>query len=231
MIVYGRRVIYEMLKSGFKPKVIYLQKGAKFEDKLLEMIAGLNAVMVSQKEINSLTSTRDHQGIAADIGEFITYDRKEIINESIRKNKPVLVLDHLQDVRNVGALIRSAEAFGFIGVVISSHRAAPITPTVVKTSAGAIFHIKVSIYNTSRFIREYKRAGGWSIALDLDGVDIRKVKNVKPFALVVGGEGEGISEIIKKQADIVVKIPMFGNIESLNASVAGGIAMFLLSAL
>jgi 23S rRNA (guanosine2251-2'-O)-methyltransferase len=229
MIVYGRRVIYELLRSPIKPKVIYLQKGAKFEDELLERIAGEKAVLVSQKEINKLTSTRDHQGIAADIGDFRTFDRKEIINGAIKKGKPVLVTDHIQDVRNLGSLIRSAEAFGFEGVVISSHRAAPITPAVVKSSAGAIFHIKIAIYNTQRFIGEFKRAGGWCVLLDMDGVDIRKAKKLKPFALVVGSEGEGVSKAIKDQADLVVKIPMFGKVESLNASVAGGIAMFYLS--
>jgi len=229
MIVYGRRVVYELLRSPIKPKVIYLQKGAKFEDRLLEKIAGEKAIFVSQKDINKLTSTRDHQGIAADIGDFRTFDRKEIINDSIKSGKPVLVADRIQDVRNLGSLIRSAEAFGFAGVVISSHRAAPITSAVVKSSAGAIFHTKIAIYNTQRFVGEFKRMGGWCVVLDMDGMDIRKVKKLKPFALVVGSEGEGVSKAIKEQADIIVKIPMVGKVESLNASVAGGIAMFYLT--
>ena len=229
MIVYGRRVVYELLRSPIKPKVIYLQKGAKFEDRLLEKIAGEKAIFVSQKDINKLTSTRDHQGIAADIGDFRTFDRKEIINDSMKSGKPVLVADRIQDVRNLGSLIRSAEAFGFAGVVISSHRAAPITSAVVKSSAGAIFHIKIAIYNTQRFVGEFKRMGGWCVVLDMDGMDIRKVKKLKPFALVVGSEGEGVSKAIKEQADIIVKIPMVGKVESLNASVAGGIAMFYLT--
>ncbi len=228
MIIYGRRVIYEYIRSGRKPKVIYIQKGTRLENGLLETISGLNAVVVSQREINKITSARNHQGVAAEIDPLITVDRKEIIRFSKESNKPILVLDHINDVRNLGAMIRTAEAFGFSGVIISSRRAAPITPTVVKTSAGAIFHINISIYNISRFLREFKSVGGWIITLDMKGKDITGVKIPRPCALVVGGEGEGVSQNVLKQSDIVVKIPMRGKVESLNASVAGGIAMFII---
>jgi len=118
MVIYGRRPVYEYLRAGGRPKVIYLQKGIRPEDDLLELMAGHRTVLVTSKELNRLTSVRDHQGVAADIGEFKTYDRKRIINVSLKTDRPVLVVDRVQDVRNLGALIRSAEAFGFAGVIV-----------------------------------------------------------------------------------------------------------------
>jgi len=226
MIIYGRRPVYEFLRAGGKPKVIYLQKGAKFDEDLLELIAGHKVELVNSRELNKLTSVRDHQGIAADIGDFKTYDRKHIINVSLKTGKPVLVVDRIQDVRNLGALIRSAEAFGFAGVIIPPRRTAPITPAVVKTSAGAIFHIPIAVYNAAKFITEYKRRGGVAVGLDMAGKDITTTKIPTPVALVVGSEGKGLSDIVRKNVNYLVKIPMFGRVQSLNASVAGGIGMF-----
>jgi len=187
MIIYGRRPVYEFLRAGGKPKVIYLQKGAKFDEDLLELIAGHKVELVNSRELNKLTSVRDHQGIAADIGDFKTYDRKHIINVSLKTGKPVLVVDRIQDVRNLGALIRSAEAFGFAGVIIPPRRTAPITPAVVKTSAGAIFHIPIAVYNAAKFITEYKRRGGVAVGLDMAGKDITTTKIPTPVA--AGGIG------------------------------------------
>ncbi len=226
MIIYGRRPVYEYLRAGGRPKVIYIQKGSRLDDDLLELITGHKTLLVNSKELNKLTSVRDHQGVAADIGEFKTYDRKRIINASLKTDRPVLVVDRIQDVRNLGALIRSAEAFGFAGVVIPPRRTAPITPAVVKTSAGAIFHIPVSIYNAAKFISEYKKMGGVAVGLDMSGKDITAVKLPSPLVLVVGSEGKGLSDIVKRSVNYLVKIPMFGRVQSLNASVAGGIGMF-----
>ncbi len=226
MIVYGRRPVYEYLRAGGKPKVIYVQKGVRLDDDLLEAMAGHRIEMVNSKELNKLTSVRDHQGIAADIGEFKTYDRKHIMNVSLKTGKPVLVVDRIQDVRNLGALIRSAEAFGFAGVIIPPRRTAPITPAVVKTSAGAIFHIPIAIYNAAKFITEYRRRGGVAVGLDMAGKDITTTKIPTPVALVVGSEGKGLSDVVRKSVNYLVKIPMFGRVQSLNASVAGGIGMF-----
>ncbi len=226
MIIYGRRPVYEYLRAGGKPKVIYVQKGVRLDDDLLELMAGHKVELVNSKDLNRLTSVRDHQGVAADIGEFRTYDRKPIINVSLKTGKPVLVVDRIQDVRNLGALIRSAEAFGFAGVIIPPRRTAPITPAVVKTSAGAIFHIPISIYNAAKFITEYKRRGGVAVGLDMAGKDITTTKLPTPVALVVGSEGKGLSDVVRKSVNYLVKIPMFGRVQSLNASVAGGIGMF-----
>jgi len=213
------------LRAGGRPKMIYIQKGSRLDDDLLELIAGHRSTLVSSKELNRLTSVRDHQGVAADIGEFKTYDRKRIMNVSLKTGRPVLVIDRIQDVRNLGALIRSAEAFGFAGVIVPPRRSAPITPAVVKTSAGAIFHIPISIYNAAKFINEYKRAGGVAVGLDMAGKDITTVKIPSPVALVVGSEGKGLSDLVKRSVNYLVKIPMFGRVQSLNASVAGGIGM------
>lgn len=226
MIIYGRRPVYEYLRAGGKPKVIYVQKGVRLDDDLLELMAGHKVELVNSKDLNRLTSVRDHQGVAADIGEFKTYDRKHIMNVSLKTGKPVLVVDRIQDVRNLGALIRSAEAFGFAGVIIPPRRTAPITPAVVKTSAGAIFHIPISIYNAAKFITEYKRRGGVAVGLDMAGKDITTTKLPTPVALVVGSEGKGLSDVVRKSVNYLVKIPMFGRVQSLNASVAGGIGMF-----
>lgn len=226
MIIYGRRPVYEYLRAGGKPRVIYVQKGSRLDDDLLEAMAGHKVQLVSSKEINKLTSVREHQGVAADIGDLKTYDRKRIINLSLKTDRPVLVVDRIQDVRNLGALIRSAEAFGFAGVIIPPRRTAPITPAVIKTSAGAIFHIPVSVYNAAKFVAEYRRMGGVAVGLDIAGRDIVMTKIPTPVALVVGSEGKGLSDIVKRSVNYLVKIPMFGRVQSLNASVAGGIGMF-----
>lgn len=138
-----------------------------------------------------------------------------------------MVLDHLTDPQNVGNLIRTCEVFGGVGVLLPIHRSSPINEVVIKASAGSIFHLKLSrVSSLSKTLREFKKIGGWIVAVERGGKDIRNVSIPLPSALVLGSEGEGISKSIVEISDIIVSIPMVGKINSLNVGSAGAIAMW-----
>jgi 23S rRNA (guanosine2251-2'-O)-methyltransferase len=167
-----------------------------------------------------------HQGVAADIGEFLLSPLKDLLQRAFETNGVILGLDHLQDPRNAGSLIRSAEALGACGVILPPVRSVGITPTVVKASAGACFHIPIAIGNLRQFAKRFEDAGGFIAVLDMDGDDIRNAQKLRPLFLIVGAEGEGVSASLKAIAHAVWRIPMLGKVSALNAAVAGAIALW-----
>jgi 23S rRNA (guanosine2251-2'-O)-methyltransferase len=167
-----------------------------------------------------------HQGVAADIGEFPLSPLKDLLQRAFETNGVILGLDHLQDPRNAGSLIRSAEALGACGVILPPVRSVGITPTVVKASAGACFHIPIAIGNLRQFAKRFEEAGGFIAVLDMDGDDIRNAQKLRPLFLIVGAEGEGVSASLKAIAHAVWRIPMLGKVSALNAAVAGAIALW-----
>lgn len=232
MFIYGRHPLREALRAGIIPKTVYVADGTKLDDDIKLMLAEDNVpirnIPRSQFE-NMLRAhgvTEGHQGVAADIGEFPLTPLKELLQRVLETNGVVLGLDHLQDPRNAGSLIRSAEALGACGVILPPVRSVGIKPTVVKASAGACFHIPIAIGNLRQFAKRFEDAGGFIALLDMDGDDIRNAQRLRPLFLIVGAEGEGVSESLKAIAHAVWRIPMLGKVSALNAAVAGAIALW-----
>jgi len=232
MLIYGRHPLREALRAGIVPKTVYVADGTKLDEDIKWMLAEDNVpvrnMLRSQFE-NMLKAhgiTEGHQGVAADIGEFPLTPLKDLFQRALETNGVILGLDHLQDPRNAGSLIRSAEALGACGVILPPVRSVGITPTVVKASAGACFHIPIAIGNLRQFAKRFEDAGGFIAVLDMDGDDIRNAQKLRPLFLVVGAEGEGVSASLKAIAHAVWRIPMLGKVSALNAAVAGAIALW-----
>lgn len=232
MLIYGRHPIREALRAGIVPKVVYVADGTRLDDDVRWMLAEENVPIRNmprsqfENMLHSHGITEGHQGVAADIGEFPLTPLKDLLQRSIETNGVILGLDHLQDPRNAGSLIRSAEALGACGVIFPPVRSVGITPTVVKASAGACFHIPISIGNLRQFALRFQDAGGFIAVLDMDGDDIRNAQKLRPLFLIVGAEGEGVSASLKALAHAVWRIPMVGRVAALNAAVAGAIALW-----
>ena len=232
MLIYGRHPLREALRAGIVPKTVYVADGTKLDEDIRWMLAEDNVpvrnMLRSQFE-NMLKVhgiVEGHQGVAADIGEFPLAPLKDLLQRALETNGVILGLDHLQDPRNAGSLIRSAEALGACGVILPPVRSVGITPTVVKASAGACFHIPIAIGNLRQFAKRFEDAGGFIAVLDMDGDDIRNAQKLRPLFLVVGAEGEGVSASLKAIAHAVWRIPMLGKVSALNAAVAGAIALW-----
>ena len=232
MLIYGRHPLREALQAGIVPKTVYVADGTKLDEDIKWMLAEDNVPirnMPRSQFENMLKAhgiTEGHQGVAADIGEFPLTPLKDLLQRALETNGVVLGLDHLQDPRNAGSLIRSAEALGACGVILPPVRSVGITPTVVKASAGACFHIPIAIGNLRQFAKRFEDAGGFIAVLDMDGDDIRNAQKLRPLFLVVGAEGEGVSASLKAIAHAVWRIPMLGKVSALNAAVAGAIALW-----
>ncbi|MFA0769938.1 MAG: hypothetical protein REDVDVYQ_000437 [Candidatus Fervidibacter sp.] len=228
MVIYGRHPLREALRAGIIPKVVYVADGVRLDSDLQWLLTeeGISVRTVSRAQLEQMVHSSDHQGIAADIGEFPLAPLREVLQRAMESRGIVLGLDHLQDPRNAGSLIRSAEAFGACGVVLPPVRSVGITPAVVKASAGACFHIPIAIGNLRQFAKRFEEAGGFITVLDMDGDDIRKAPKLRPLFLVVGAEGEGVSASLKAMAHAIWRIPMTGRVAALNAAVAGAIALW-----
>jgi 23S rRNA (guanosine2251-2'-O)-methyltransferase len=201
----------------------------KIDDRLkrIEAAAAERGLSIdrSPRELLDALAPANHQGVILEAGGFPYAELDEI------KANPgtVLVLDHLQDPQNLGTLIRAAEAAGVSGIILPENRSAEITPSVVNASAGAVELIPVAVVpNLSNAIKSLQEAGWWVGALDSgeDSHDIQDVDLPLPLVLIIGSEGDGISPLLRRNADLVLSIPMVGRIESLNAATAGAIAIY-----
>lgn len=228
MVIYGRHPVREALRAGIALKVAYVAEGAKLDAELQWLLAeeGVPIRTVSRAQLEQIVHSPDHQGIAADIGEFPLTPLRELLQRAIESNGVICGLDHLQDPRNAGSLIRSAEALGACGVILPPVRSVGITATVVKASAGACFHIPIAIGNLRQFAKRFLDEGGFLAVLDIDGDDIRQATKMRPLFLIVGAEGEGVSASLKAMAHAIWRIPMGGRVAALNAAVAGAIALW-----
>ncbi|MDR0934694.1 MAG: 23S rRNA (guanosine(2251)-2'-O)-methyltransferase RlmB [Erysipelotrichaceae bacterium] len=226
-LIYGRNTVRDSLVSS-KVKSIYIS--ASFSDKKLLAIAekeGVKIQVVSNQKLDSLINA-NHQGIVAEIERFEYFSIDDIIREARKKTRPViLLLDGINDPGNFGAILRSADAFGVSGIIIKKHGQVMLNATVAKTSTGAINHVKVAMTaNLSQAMERLKEEGFWIVSTDGEAkTNYQDLKYDFPVGLIIGSEGEGISPLLIKRSDFVVKIPMFGHVNSLNASVAAGILL------
>lgn len=225
MYIYGKNVAKEKINSGEKINKIYLAE--KFNDNEIMSLIKKNNIrysFVNNKILDSKVNGL-HQGIILDCDDVDTYDFDFIKN--IKKENPTLVmLDHLEDPHNFGAIIRTCEALGIDGIIIPNDRSVNINGTVVKTSVGAIYNMPIiRVANLNNAIEKLKDIGYWIVGTDMVGTDYTKIDYNMPVCLVIGNEGKGISNIIKNNCDFMASIPMNGNINSLNASVSCGIIL------
>ncbi len=188
---------------------------------------GVKVQKIPRKRVEELAGTKKTQGVVALVSPVRYIPHEQLFEETIRNKSFFVVLDHITDPQNVGNIIRTTELFGGVGVLLPKDRSSPINETVVKASAGAIFHIKVSrVPSLQRALREFKKMGGWVVAVETGGKDIRKIDFPFPLAVVVGAEGEGVSKSVLDQSDIVATIPTVGKVPSLNVGSATAIALW-----
>ena len=224
MQIYGKNVAIEKLNSKSKINKIYLSN--KFNDKeILSLISkrNINTKILDNKILDKMCKGL-HQGIILEVEDVKTYTFDEVI-PNIDKDYPlVVILDHLEDPHNLGAIIRSSEAFGVDAIIIPNDRSVQITSTVVKTSVGTIEKMKIiNVTNLNTTIKKLQDNGYWIVGTDMEGEDYTSIDYKTKIAIVIGNEGKGISRLVSENCDYLAKIPMKGTVNSLNASVACGI--------
>lgn len=226
MYIYGKNVLKEKLNSNEKINKVFLAE--KFKDYEIIKLLKEKKVKVNYVPVSFLDRKVDglHQGVVMEVDEEKTYSLDEVIS-NIDKEYPLLVmLDHLEDPHNFGAIIRTCEALGVDGIIIPNDRSVSINSTVVKTSAGAISHMKIiRVANLTASINKLKGNGYWIIGTDMEGEDYTKIDYKMPICLVIGNEGRGISKIVNDNCDYIATIPMAGKVNSLNASVSCAIIL------
>jgi 23S rRNA (guanosine2251-2'-O)-methyltransferase len=184
---------------------------------------------VKKERLDQLSETGKHQGVIAYAAAYEYAEVEDILKAAEEKGEPpfVVLLDNIEDPHNLGAIIRTAHQAGAHGVIIPKRRAVGLTATVAKTSAGAINYLPVAkVTNLSVTIEELKEKGLWFVCADMDGELMYKLDLKGPIGLVIGGEGEGVGKLVKEKCDYVAKIPMYGKVDSLNASVAMGVMAY-----
>ena len=233
-LVIGRNAVMELLKTDRTIEFIYVAKGDNEGSiKKILTIAKEKKVVIKEAEKKKLDSMCDgaiHQGIVAKVTEFKYCEVADILRVAKEKNEApfIVILDELEDPHNLGSIIRTAELCGVHGIIIPKRRNVGITSTVYKCAVGAVEYMNVAkVTNINAAIDELKEAGVWVYGADIDGVEYSFETDFGgACAIVIGNEGRGISNLTLKKCDKVIKIPMIGKINSLNASVAGGIMMY-----
>ncbi|GAE03966.1 TrmH family RNA methyltransferase [Clostridium botulinum B str. Osaka05] len=233
-IIEGRNAVIEALKSNKTIEKVMVAKGdLEGSIKIIISLAKEKGIVINEvdrKKLDSISQTRAHQGVIAFTTPYQYCAVEDIIRYAKQKEEDpfIVILDEIEDPHNFGSILRTAEVCGVHGVIIPKRRNVGVTPTVYKTSAGAVEYMKISkVTNINNVIDKLKEKGIWIYGADMCGNDYCfDVSLSGPIALVIGSEGRGISKLTKNKCDVLVKIPMFGNITSLNASVAGGMLMY-----
>ncbi len=236
MIIYGKNPIIELLSNpSSEIEELYISRNDKSNDasEILKTAKsrGIKTSSLTKESLSELCDTHSHQGIAARIKDYEYHNLADIVSRTKEKGGKLLliILDHLEDPQNLGAIIRTADVLGAHGVVIPKDRAASVTPAVVKASSGAVNYMPVSkVVNLANVIRDLKKGGVWIVGADSSSstsVHQEDFKNLD-IALVIGNEGKGLSQKIKSECDFLVSIPQSGKVSSLNASVAAGVMIY-----
>lgn len=222
MYVYGKNVANEILKNKEKIKKVYLSEN--FNDlNITNKLKDLNVIIKTKRDLDKMIK-ENHQGIIFDIEDYKYSNLEELL---IKDNPFIVILDHIVDPHNLGAIIRTCEAAGVDGIIIPKDRSALITGTVMKTSAGTIDNVKICmVTNLTNTIKKLKKLGFWFIGTDMKGTDYKQIDYSGKTCLIIGSEGFGMARIVKNECDFIATIPMIGKVNSLNASVAAGIIIF-----
>lgn len=231
-LVVGRNSVLEALRGGLPARTLYVFQRIEADDRVTEIVSlaveyGIEVREVPKTVLDTLAGGSPHQGLALEVPPYEYHDPMSLLEAPSPVR--IMVLDGIQDPRNLGAILRSAAAFGATGVVIPERRAAGVTVAAWKVSAGAAARIPVArATNLVRTMEEYKKAGVFAIGLDAGGeVDLADSTLLDgPLMIVVGAEGEGLSRLVREACDQIVSIPIAATTESLNASVAASIALY-----
>ncbi|HJC64939.1 MAG TPA: 23S rRNA (guanosine(2251)-2'-O)-methyltransferase RlmB [Candidatus Blautia merdavium] len=231
--IEGRNAVLEAFRSGKTVDKLFVQehcedgpvrtilREAKKQDTMVKF--------VKKERLDQLSETGKHQGVIAMAAAYAYAEVEDILAAAREKGEPpfVFLLDNVEDPHNLGAIIRTANLAGAHGVIIPKNRAAGLTATVARTSAGALNYTPVAkVTNMARTIEQLKKEGLWFVCADMDGTVMYDLDLKGPIGLVIGNEGEGVSKLVKEKCDFIASIPMKGNIDSLNASVAAGVLAY-----
>jgi 23S rRNA (guanosine2251-2'-O)-methyltransferase len=231
--IEGRNAVREALRAGTTIEKLYVQKGLK--DGPVQTIIqeaedrGLRPLFVEKEKLDRLSESGRHQGVAADIAPYAYAEVGDMLEAARKKGEDpfLILLDGIEDPHNLGAILRTANQAGAHGIIIPKNRAVGLTATVAKVSAGAVNYTPVArVTNLTRTMEELKEKGLWFVCADMDGEILYRQNLTGPIGLVIGSEGDGVSALVKKHCDLVARIPMEGDIDSLNASVAAGILIY-----
>lgn len=232
--IEGRNAVIEAFRAGKTIDKIFILDGCK-DGPIMTIVREArknpDTVLnfVKKERLDQMSETGHHQGVIASIAAYDYAEVSDILEAAKKKNEApfIILLDGIEDPHNLGAIIRTANLAGAHGVIIPKHRASGLTATVAKTSAGAINYTPVAkVTNLAQTIEDLKKEGLWFVCADMDGECMYKLDLKGPIGLVIGKEGEGVSRLVKEKCDFVASIPMKGEIDSLNASVAMGVLAY-----
>ena len=232
--VEGRNAVLELLESGKDINKIFVEKGEKHGSihKIIAIAKERRIIIVEKekRQMQEMAQNQNYQGVIAIVPPFEYCEIEDILEEAEKRNEDpfVLILDGIEDPHNLGSIIRTAETSGVHGIIIPKRRAAAVNSTVAKTSAGAVEYMKITrVTNISDAIDKLKRAGLWICGTDINTEKYYYNQDLTgPIGIVIGNEGSGMSEKVRKNCDFLVKIPMKGKVQSLNASVSTGIVVY-----
>lgn len=232
-MIEGRNAVMEAYRSGKTIDKLYVldgcQDGPVSSIKREAKKAGTLVKFVSKERLDQLSETGKHQGVIAQAAAYEYAEVEDILEAARQKGEPpfIILLDNIEDPHNLGAIIRTANLAGAHGVIIPKNRAVGLTATVARTSAGALNYTPVAkVTNLGKTIDSLKKEGMWFACADMDGTVMYDLNLKGSIGLVIGNEGEGVSRLVKEKCDFVASIPMKGDIDSLNASVAAGVLAF-----
>ena len=231
--IEGRNAVLEAFRAGKTIDKLYIQDGC--HDGVLNTITRearkhdtiIN--YVAKERMDQMSTTGKHQGVIAQAAAYEYAELDEIFAKAEEKGEPpfIFILDEIEDPHNLGAIIRTAILAGAHGVIIPKRRAAGLTATVVKASAGALNYTPVvKVTNIAQTIEDLKKRGLWFVCADMNGETMYRLNLTGPIGLVIGNEGEGVSRLVREKCDYIASIPMHGDIDSLNASVAAGVLAY-----
>lgn len=232
-IIYGRNPVLEALESGHEINRIIVLEGSK--DKPIQKIIDISKERkyliqyLDRKKMDRITDGENHQGVIAYVAPYHYHEVEEILEIAKAKGEePFLIIcDEITDPHNLGSIIRTANAVGAHGVIIPKRRSALINQTVVKTSCGAVEYVPVAkVTNISQTIEELKTLGLWIVGTDMGAQNYSDAALTGSIGVVIGNEGKGISRLVKEKCDFMISLPMYGEVSSLNAAVAGAVVMY-----
>lgn len=233
LTIEGRNAVLEAFRSGKTIDRLFVLDGCQdgpIKSIIREAKKGDTIITFVKKErLDQLSESGKHQGVMAYAAAYEYAEVDDILNIAKEKGEPpfIILLDSIEDPHNLGAIIRTANQAGAHGIIIPKRRAVGLTATVAKTSAGAINYTPVAkVTNLATTMEELKDKGLWFVCADMTGETMYNLNLKGPIGLVIGSEGEGVGRLIKEKCDFIAKIPMFGNIDSLNASVAMGVLSY-----
>lgn len=233
LTIEGRNAVMEAFRSGKTIDKLFVQEGLQ-DGPVLSILREAKkhdtiVNKVKKERLDQMSETGKHQGVIAQAAAYEYAQVEDILKAAREKGEPpfLFLLDNIEDPHNLGAIIRTANLAGAHGVIIPKNRAAGLTATVARTSAGALNYTPVAkVTNLAKTIEDLKKEGMWFVCADMGGTTMYQLDLKGPIGLVIGNEGEGVGRLVKEKCDMVASIPMKGDIDSLNASVAAGVLAY-----